>query len=84
MLSLSFFYRYVFKIYIFYNICVNNCDFKKLIRLNTELTHRAPVLQTMHEAEEKNMTRSHIEGGRGIKLTKNRLPRNQEKSASAL
>lgn len=52
--------------------------------LNTEMTHRAPVLQTIHEAEEKSMTRSHIEGGRGIKLTKNRLPRNQEKSASAL
>lgn len=47
------------------------------------MTHRAPVLQTMHEAEEKSMTRSHIEGGRGIKLTQNRLPRNQEKSASA-
>lgn len=29
------------------------------------MTPRAPVLQTMHEAEEKSMTRSHIEGGRG-------------------
>lgn len=48
------------------------------------MKHCAPVMQTMHEAKEKSMTRSHIGGGRGFKLTKNRLPRKQEKSASAL
>lgn len=26
--------------------------------LNTEMTHRAPVLQTMHEAEEKSILKA--------------------------